>query len=819
MFSAAAGTGEYDAAAGNVSGLPGRALLGWMDQEQAIQFLTEDCVSPSLTCSSARDLWEIKKATVEKLHTEAPLSPPRQLPMSAADLKAVGKFRKKHPDAEFVVDFVRLNPMDLVVHQLWISPSIAHRYLEGLTADKWLQLAFLDPPSQSRSNCRRDANRVTFELPHSEFLLAGPLQPHGELRVTEAESFITVQFHAGQALLLRGYHRTFACAQFIREAANAPRGVLFGVSNYFALMEGETNTAAAMMELARPPRMADFFDERLYLPVTLRKRRYEMRISCEVVEIDERESRDNGQGRNGRPAAAALDRIPGPDRNLKRILDEAVGHERAGRINEAVAAWKRAAFLRPDHAGIHVNLSAALLAQGNAAEAATHAERALILDPESPNAHNNLGFACAAQGRIDDAMAHYKQELARAPHHAGALNNSGLILKEQGRFDEATACYEQAMAARPDFAEAHFNRAEIETFHPGDPNLAALEVLASRNDLSANQAIYINFALAKALEDTQDYARSFEHLRKGNSLKRRQIKYNEASVLETMRRISTVFDGDLLARHPGAGDGGDPGDAAFAPVFVVGMPRSGSSLIEQILASHPQVHGAGELNDLESAINAVLNSVDASYRFPDDIAALDARELRQIGQDYLARLPVVGDGKIRIIDKLPGNFLRIGLIRLILPNARIIHTVRDPMDTCLSCYSKLFTYGQHFSYDLAELGRYYAAYRKLMTHWRSVLPADAMLDVVYEDVVNDLGGQARRLIDYCGLEWDDRCVSFHRNRRIVRTASAVQVRQPLFRSSLQRWRKYEAWLGPLLDELRQMPTGDASSATERMMAH
>jgi tetratricopeptide (TPR) repeat protein len=810
MFSAAAGTREYDAAAGNISGISGRALLGWMNQEEAIRFLIDDCCfSPRLTCSSARDIWEAKKAIVENLQIEAPLPPPRNLPMSAADLKAIGKFRKKYPAAEFVVDFVRLNPMDLVVHQLWISPSIAQRYREGLTADKWLQFAFLDPPSSSWLNCRRDANTVTFDLPHSEFILAGPLQPHGELRVTEAESFITVQLHAGQALLLRGYHRTFACARFTREAANAPRGVLFGVSNYFALLDGETNTAAATMELTRPPRMADFFDERLYLPVTLRKRRYEMRISCEVVEIDEREPQDKGHARNGRPSAAAPDIMPGPGSNLKRIVDEAVRQEKAGGINEAVVAWKRAAFLKPDNAGIHINLSAALLAQGNAADAATHAERALILDPDSPNAHNNLGFALAAQGRIDDAMTEYDRELARDRHHAAALNNKGLILKEQGRFDAAMACYGQAIAAEPDFAEAHFNRAEIETFHPGSPNMAALERLVSRNDLSVSQAIYANFGLAKALDDAEEYSRAFEHFQKANSLKRRQIKYDEVSALESFRRVSSVFDANLLDRHAGAGE------IASAPVFVVGMPRSGSSLVEQILASHPQVHGAGELNDLESATRSVLNSIDRSYRFPDAIAALDAAGLRHIGQDYLARIPVLGNGTIRIIDKMPDNFFRIGLIRMILPNARIVHTIRNPMDTCLSCYSKLFTYAQYFSYDLAELGRYYASYKMLMAHWSAVLPPGTMLDVVYEDVVDDLEGQARRLIDYCGLPWDDRCLSFHRTRRIVRTASAVQVRQPLFRSSIERWRKYEAWLRPLLEELRDIVPGDASNALTR----
>ena len=303
-----------------------------------------------------------------------------------------------------------------------------------------------------------------------------------------------------------------------------------------------------------------------------------------------------------------------------------------------------------------------------------------------------------------------------------------------------------------------------------------LEALAASDDLPADQALYIHFALAKALDDVRDYGRAFEHLRQGNALKRERIDYDETGTLKLFEHISAVFDRGLFDRFQGQGD------PSSVPVFVLGMPRSGSTLIEQILASHPQIHAAGELTILENS--------------PMDVTAF-----RRLGQSYLSQLPKVPDEKIRIVDKLPGNFLRIGLIRLMLPNARIIHTMRDPIDTCLSCYSKLFNTGLPFTYDLAELGRYYRAYSELMAHWRSVLPPGAMLDVSYEDVVDDLEGQARRLIDYCGLPWDDRCIDFHRSNRPVRTASAVQVRQPLFRSSLQRWRNYESGLAPLLDEL------------------
>ena len=356
------------------------------------------------------------------------------------------------------------------------------------------------------------------------------------------------------------------------------------------------------------------------------------------------------------------------------------------------------------------------------------------------------------------------------------------------------AHYGQAIAISPDYAEAHLNRSDIKRFQAGDADLATLQALAGSADSSNDKAHYIHFALAKALDDAGDYARAFEHLLKGNALKRRQISYDETGALELLHRIRTVFDSRLLDRFQGAGH------PSPVPVFVLGMPRSGSSLIEQILAGHPQIQGAGELTILEKMEAGGLYEPE-TLPYPQCISALDAEAFEQIGRSYLSRLPKIEDGKIRMVDKLPGNFLRIGLIRLILPNAKIIHTTRHPIDTCVSCYSKLFTNGLPFTYDLAELGRYYRGYSELMKHWRSVLPPGVMLEVAYEDVVDDLEGQARRLMEHCGVPWDDRCLSFHRTNRPVRTASVVQVRQPLFRSSLGRWRRYESGLGSLLDAL------------------
>ncbi len=465
-----------------------------------------------------------------------------------------------------------------------------------------------------------------------------------------------------------------------------------------------------------------------------------------------------------------------------------------GELDQAVARYDHALALRPDYAEAHNNLGNALKQQGKFEEAAARYEQALVLRPNYAEAHNNLGVIHWQQGKLDRAVACYEQALTLQADYAAAHSNLGNVLLSQGKFEAAAARYEQALALRPDYAEAHYYRVELKTFRPGDADLAALETLAAAPHLAPDKMPYVHFALGKALEDVGDYPRAFEHLRLGNALKRRQVHYNEEASDRNFRLIAAVFDSGLLDRFAGVGDSSE------VPIFVLGMPRSGSTLIEQILASHPQVHAAGELVNLGRVVNAISESAGRQVAFPQSISAMNGSGLRQLGQAYLASLPAPTVGKLRIIDKVPGNFLYVGLIHLILPNARIIHTMRDPVDTCVSCFSRLFV-DLPFSYDLGELGRYYRRYRELMAHWRSVLPAGAMIDVRYEDVVDNLEEQARRLIAYCGLPWDNRCLNFHETSRPITTASNVQVRRPLYRSSLARWRHYEAYLEPLLAEL------------------
>jgi hypothetical protein len=281
----------------------------------------------------------------------------------------------------------------------------------------------------------------------------------------------------------------------------------------------------------------------------------------------------------------------------------------------------------------------------------------------------------------------------------------------------------------------------------------------------------------------------------GNAAKRATIDYDEATTFALFDRIETVFTRELIARKSGGGD------SSRLPIFVLGMPRSGTTLVEQIIASHPMVHGAGELQTFNDVLLTVRGPDGNVLAYPEFVPALNAAALQKIGTRYVKLIAEQAPKAERITDKMPSNYYFAGLIHLALPNAKIIHTVRDPVDTCVSCFSKLFTAEQNHTYDLGELGRYYKCYEKLMAHWRRVLPEGTMLDVRYEEVIDDLEAQARRIIAYCGLPWDKNCLSFHETERPVRTASATQVRQPIYKSAVGRWRVYEEQLGPLLRAL------------------
>ncbi len=489
------------------------------------------------------------------------------------------------------------------------------------------------------------------------------------------------------------------------------------------------------------------------------------------------------------------------------------------RLEEAADLMRRALVIESRSDKLYVHYGTVLLDQNKIEEAAAAVERALALNTDNHDAVNLMGRVAFERGDLAAALVHYRRALALKPDLADAYNNMGNVLKELGQLQPAQDAYLQAIRLDASITGVYVNLADSKKFAPGDPHLAAMEALAAKTEgLSKTDRLQLDFALGKAYADLKDYRRSFAHLLAGNAGKRATISYDETSTFALFDRIEAAFTRDLIAQKSGGGD------FSPMPIFVLGMPRSGTTLIEQIIASHPMVHGAGELQTLNDVILTVRGPDGNTIPYPEFVPALDAAALRQIGARYLAAVraltsspargaptlpsPAHGGGKgggERVTDKMPSNYYFAGLIHLALPNAKIIHSVRDPVDTCISCFSKLFTAEQNHTYDLGELGRYYQRYERLMAHWRRVLPPRSFLDVRYEDVVAHLEAQARRIIAHCGLPWDDRCLAFHETERPVRTASATQVRQPIYRSAVGRWRVYEDHLGPLLSALG-MPT-------------
>jgi len=467
-----------------------------------------------------------------------------------------------------------------------------------------------------------------------------------------------------------------------------------------------------------------------------------------------------------------------------------------GRHTDALASYDRALAVRPDHVALLNNRGNTLCDLGRLTEALASFEQALVREPARAELLGNRGNVLLRLGRPADALASYDRAIAVSPGDVNAHTNRGNALKELGRLAEAERAYRTALDIDPAVCAAHFNLADMKTFAAGDPQIDAMQELAEKSpDLAAIDRLYLDFALGKAYADLKDHARAFRHLRAGNAAKRAVTAYDEHSAFAWFDRIEAVFTPELIAAKSG---GGHP---AQQPVFIIGMPRSGTTLVEQILASHPLVHGAGELRVLNDIVlaSAAENHTGA---YPEFIPVLERSALERIGARYLACLRNIGADAARVTDKMPSNYFFAGLIHLALPNAAIIHIVRDPVDTCLSCFSKLFSSEQNHTYDLGELGRYYRRYARLMAHWHRVLPAGRILDVRYEDVITDLDTQARRIVAHCGLAWDDRCLAYHRTDRPVQTASSVQVRQPIYSSAVGRWRDYEEFLGPLLAALK-----------------
>jgi tetratricopeptide (TPR) repeat protein len=484
-----------------------------------------------------------------------------------------------------------------------------------------------------------------------------------------------------------------------------------------------------------------------------------------------------------------------PDVALFNFNLGAILHE-CRKFDDAISAYREAIRVKPDYAEAYANLGAALRSQGRTEEAVTAQRQAIKLKPTLAPAYANLGAALNELGKLNEAASACRHAITLNPNFDVAYGNLGSVLMELGRLPESRAALQHAVQLAPRNIKHRRYLGELDPYVVGDARLAPMELLSQNaTQLSVEDRVELHFALGKAYDDIGQHAKAFGHWRDGNALKRKQIKYDETTELAAFERIRSSFTPELCRTWQNAGH------PASVPIFVVGMPRSGTTLIEQILASHPQVFGAGELTCLDNEIKGIRTQFGGSMPFPEVVRSMRKSDFYDLGARYLAQLAERYPAATRVVDKMPENFRVAGLIHLALPNAVIIHSVRNAVDTCLSCFSKLFTTKMSYTYDLSELGRYYRNYRALMSYWQSVLPADRILHVSYEDVVADLEGQARRIVAHCRLEWDSRCLSFHKTDRPIRTASMVQARQPIYASAIERWRPFESFLAPLISEL------------------
>ncbi|MCP5156819.1 MAG: sulfotransferase [Ectothiorhodospiraceae bacterium] len=468
----------------------------------------------------------------------------------------------------------------------------------------------------------------------------------------------------------------------------------------------------------------------------------------------------------------------------------------ADRVEEAEETALTAVRRFPRSARAHLNLANALFDRERLDAVITVCRNCLELDPTLVDAWCRLGLALVARGRLAEAADALRRGVETDPNHAAAHNCLGVALLDLGDLGGAQAEFERALELDPDMPEAWLSVSRTKRFTAEDrPTIERVATIADRRRMDTRATAHMHFALAKMHDDLREHERAFAHYKAGNDLMHEVVRFDLDGYRRRMDAIIETFDAGHFARTEGFGRD-DP-----TPVFVFGMPRSGTTLVEQILSSHPQVHGAGELMRVPELSARIGRAVGVAEHYPRSVPALDVATSARLADEELEFLRgIAAPGSTRVTDKLPGNFVHLGLIATLFPRATLVHCARDPMDTCLSNYIQLFAEGHHYSYDLRELGIVYREYRRVMAHWRGVLPL-RILDVVYEDLVADPEPLTRALIAHCGLEWDDRCLDHTANRRGVTTASNWQVRQPIYRTAVARWRRYEPWLGPLREAL------------------
>jgi tetratricopeptide (TPR) repeat protein len=467
-----------------------------------------------------------------------------------------------------------------------------------------------------------------------------------------------------------------------------------------------------------------------------------------------------------------------------------------GVLDDAELLLEAALALAPDHRAARHDHAQVLLQRHKYSQARDQADHLLQRDPVNRDYLSVRATAAVGLGDHEQAIACFRAMLAAAPGDPDAHLWLGHALKTIDRLPDAIESYRAAAVLRHDFGDAYWSLANLKIYRFTDAEIEQMRLAESAPATSLEDRIHLCFALGKSLEDRGEIAQSWQCYERGNALKRSASRYRPDSIEANTSRQVAVCTREFFAQRSGWGD------PRPDPIFIIGLPRAGSTLLEQILASHSQVEGTQELADIQRIVVDLMgrDSDTDNPRYPSVLADMTAKDFRRLGEKYLAETHVYRTDKPFFIDKMPNNFRHVGLIHLMLPNARIIDARREPMACCFSNLKQLFANGQEFTYSVDDIARYYRTYVELMQHWDAVLPG-RVLRVQHEDVVADLDGSVRRILDHCGLAFEPACVEFHKTRRSVRTPSSEQVRQPIFRDSLDQWTKFEPWLEPLKQAL------------------
>jgi tetratricopeptide (TPR) repeat protein len=467
-----------------------------------------------------------------------------------------------------------------------------------------------------------------------------------------------------------------------------------------------------------------------------------------------------------------------------------------GVLDDAELLLEAVLVLAPDYRAARYDYVQVLMDRHKHARAVEELEKLLKDEPDNRSYRTAYATACVGLGDYDKAIALYRALLVETPQAADVHLSVAHALKTLGRREEAIGSYRTAAAIRPSYGDAYWSLANLKTYRFTEDEITRMRAEESSPSTPLVDRFHLCFALGKALEDRGQYAESFRYYERGNALKKTESRYKPDPIERNARLQASVCTADFFAARQGVGCASDE------PIFIVGLPRAGSTLLEQILASHSQVEGTLELPEIPRLVHELQGreSTDADPRYPAVLGELSAADFQRFGEKYLADTRVFRMGKPRFIDKMPNNFRHIGLIHLILPNAKIIDARREPLACCFSNFKQLFASGQEFTYSLEDIGRYYRSYVELMQHWDAVLPGK-ILRMQHEEVVEDLEGNVRRMLEFCGLPFESACVEFYKTERSVRTASSEQVRQPIFKDGLDQWRHFEPWLRPLKEAL------------------